>query len=488
MNIISTRVDSSDLAAKRVLNPRPPAHSKMPSTFLASLIVLVLLVVALPETLFELMHIGGQECSRLDPIVGFTHLKNKQITWTSEGFSDGDTNSMGFLDSEHNRAKPAGICRIAMLGDSMTEALQVSQKNRFSNQLESRLNSAYPGRFEVFNFGVSAAGTGQELLTYFDYVEQFKPDIVILFFDNGDEDKNGRKPFMAPWHAHVVFAEQNGKLVVSWRDFDSWMHSAQAMPVALFESMRSKSHLWGFLISEFNKLKTIESFAYACGFLDRMHVLKQIEDGLVFCFPVSRFGPAEFKISQAELYKNRAQFCSQHDLICQDSPTSASNRFDPVEFEFAREPEFHTKVLTPEQKAGLASRDRQRWQLTRAILDRFAKVCKQNGSTFIVAGFPATPGQTGLDSGFVQAGSIAQQDGGYAINFTRDFNGAAKADTAPLRIYTHLSDRGHKVLTDLLFNYLMQNQLLQSWTQPKTSYAHNGMSARVGMLSTGEGK
>jgi len=409
---------------------------------------------------------GGQECSKPDLISGFIHLKNKRITWTQEGYSSGSTNSIGFVDYEHQLAKPPGVCRIAMLGDSMTESLQVSQDSRFSNLLERRLNALYPGRFEVFNFGVSAAGPGQELLTYLKYVEQFKPDVTILFYDCGDEDKDGRKPFMAPWHPHVVFGLQGDNLTVSWRDFDSWVHSAQAIPIVLFESMRSGSHLWGAMIQWFNELKSDSCLQSICAFLDRLNLLTPVEDGLVSVLPVSRFGTSEFKAPQSKIYSERTAFCSATGLVCVDPPNAPIARFNEAEFQFGNEPEFHTRHLSLKQQEGLARRDRERWRLTTAILKRFEAECERKGSSFIVVGFPALAGKEQFDSAFNRnVVPLADHKNMYAVDLTPPFDASVRNVTSPPRIATHLSAAGHEIMTSLLFEYLTQQNILQKWTR-----------------------
>jgi hypothetical protein len=46
-------------------------------------------------------------------------------------------NSQGFHDREHNKEKPVGTLRIAVLGDSMTEAAQVPLDQTFCSVLEA---------------------------------------------------------------------------------------------------------------------------------------------------------------------------------------------------------------------------------------------------------------------------------------------------------------------------------------------------------------
>ncbi|HEY0006736.1 MAG TPA: SGNH/GDSL hydrolase family protein [Pyrinomonadaceae bacterium] len=92
-------------------------------------------------------------------------------------------NSDGLRDREHSRAKPAGTLRIAVIGDSYPEALQVPMENAFWYVMEQKLQgcAAFAGqKVEVINFGVSGYGTAQELITLRKHVWQYEPDIVLL--------------------------------------------------------------------------------------------------------------------------------------------------------------------------------------------------------------------------------------------------------------------------------------------------------------------
>ncbi len=92
-------------------------------------------------------------------------------------------NSHGFRDAERDYEKPAGTYRIAVLGNSWTEALQVSQEKTYTAVLEKQLNAeeCFPGkRVEVLNFGVAGYSTAQELLLLRQKVWNFHPDLVLL--------------------------------------------------------------------------------------------------------------------------------------------------------------------------------------------------------------------------------------------------------------------------------------------------------------------
>lgn len=102
-------------------------------------------------------------------------------------------NSSGFRDDEFHIQKPAGVTRIAVLGDSQEEALQVELADTWQKVMARSLTKNLGKKIETYNFGVSGYGTDQEWLTLREKVWQFSPDMVILAFspnDIGDTYKN----------------------------------------------------------------------------------------------------------------------------------------------------------------------------------------------------------------------------------------------------------------------------------------------------------
>ena len=98
-----------------------------------------------------------------------------------------DINSWGLRDRQFPLAKPAGLKRILMLGDSFTEGDGVREENTFSARLQVMLDSAYgAGKWQVINAGV---GSYSPLLEYLYLTTKglaFSPDLVILNFDLSD--------------------------------------------------------------------------------------------------------------------------------------------------------------------------------------------------------------------------------------------------------------------------------------------------------------
>lgn len=128
-----------------------------------------------------------------DPVTGISLRPGAEGWNTKEGKAYVRVSPQGLRDREHPVAKPPGTWRIAVLGDSFTEALQVEAKDAWWAQLEQRLAtcpSKPAARVEVMNFGVSGYGTAQAYRMLETRVLPFKPDLVILGFYTGNDIRN----------------------------------------------------------------------------------------------------------------------------------------------------------------------------------------------------------------------------------------------------------------------------------------------------------
>jgi hypothetical protein len=118
-----------------------------------------------------------------DEVRGYSLKPGMEGWYRKEGAAFVRINSDGLRDREHSKPKPAGVLRVAVVGDSYAEAFQVEQERAFWSVLEKRLAlcPALAGRpVEVINFGVSGYGTAQELLTLREKVWDYSPDVVLL--------------------------------------------------------------------------------------------------------------------------------------------------------------------------------------------------------------------------------------------------------------------------------------------------------------------
>jgi hypothetical protein len=92
-------------------------------------------------------------------------------------------NSQGLRDREHNLNRPPDTLRIAVIGDSETEAVQVPLEQTYFQVAERELNRTLPSgspKIEVINFGVGGYGLGPQYLTVQEQIWKYDPQIVIV--------------------------------------------------------------------------------------------------------------------------------------------------------------------------------------------------------------------------------------------------------------------------------------------------------------------
>jgi hypothetical protein len=159
--------------------------------------------------------------------------------WLKEGGGYVSINSDGLRDREHAVAKPRNTLRIAVLGDSFTEAFQVNREDAFWAVMETELGRCkkVSGKnVEVINFGQSGFGTAMELLALRHRVWKYSPDIVLLaFFTGNDISDNSRMLKKMDHHPYFVYqgdtlvlddkgvTEAYAKYAGWWDDIRTWI-------------------------------------------------------------------------------------------------------------------------------------------------------------------------------------------------------------------------------------------------------------------------
>lgn len=137
--------------------------------------------------------------------------------WKGEGESFVRVNSEGLRDREHTKAKPPNTLRVAVLGDSFTEAIHVPVEQTFWSKLERKLGNcdAVKGRknVEVLNFGVQGYGTAQQLIMLRKKVWDYNPDIVVLAFYIGNDVINNSPKLEYDRYRPFFVYDASGKLV-----------------------------------------------------------------------------------------------------------------------------------------------------------------------------------------------------------------------------------------------------------------------------------
>ncbi len=99
-------------------------------------------------------------------------------------------NHLGFREREFSADKPAGVYRIAFVGDSLTFGQGIDEEARFSNRVGHQLNAtARNSHFETLNFGKPGAETVDELQILQHQVLPAHPDFVLLqWYINDPQD------------------------------------------------------------------------------------------------------------------------------------------------------------------------------------------------------------------------------------------------------------------------------------------------------------
>jgi hypothetical protein len=184
--------------------------------FAAQLIVFSILAIVLLEVLFRFWRVGAEIFLQPDNVLGCRHIPGKLVVWRCEGYSHDRFNNDGLRDYNYPLIKPYNTRRIAVLGDSTSEGLQVALSKTYPKILERMLNEqAKSLKYEVINFACSSYSTGQELLQYQSQVVKYDPDIIVLLYNMGDAQENALNKEAGSAEVRPYFAiDKNNKLIL----------------------------------------------------------------------------------------------------------------------------------------------------------------------------------------------------------------------------------------------------------------------------------
>lgn len=240
MPTITTQSHSEQAKELRV-NKLPWIRSGLETVFL-SMFALVLL-----ELLFRMWGVGAEIFVQPDEVMGCRHIANKLVIWRCEGYSHDRFNRSGLRDYDYTITKPANTKRIAILGDSTTEGLQVPLEKTYPKVLERLLNQrTHSSKCEVINFACSSYSTGQELLQYQQQVVRYKPDIVIVLYNMGDAQENTLIKDPSTAEARPYFAlDQNNRLLLD--DSVLKINKARLAPNQCLTFLSAHSRIYGAL-------------------------------------------------------------------------------------------------------------------------------------------------------------------------------------------------------------------------------------------------
>jgi len=178
-----------------------------------------------------------------DPKLGWRNLVGATKHYTQEGDGHVVINEHGFRDRERQLERIVGQSRVAVFGDSMTQAIQVNLDQTYLYLLEDAFSQPSES-IEFLNFGVSGYSLLQELITFKQEGPRYRPDLVLVavFVDN---DVSGSHPELSVSMVGSPFAKivDEGLEVdysIAKREYDRFM-------LEPIHTIRKYSHLYRYL-------------------------------------------------------------------------------------------------------------------------------------------------------------------------------------------------------------------------------------------------
>lgn len=379
---------------------------------LLELAVIITLVLLILEAIFSWAGVGEQECLRIDRLLGFDHFASKDITWRREGFSRVRFNSHGMQDREYLLEKPSGTTRIAVIGDSYVEALQVAREENFCSVLESKIKkwleqNSRTESVQVMNFGVQAHNLSQTYLQLKNSVLRFSPDIVVLPYRPDatyllpPDIKSG---FLGARPNY--FVDDKGNLIEDRTVQELWLKSAAARRMRFTEWLREHSRIWGVVSIA---VESASNWWRGGGLLRN------------FTHPPDS-----------------------------DLPTLQAGPADGLE-------EKTIAGWTKTSEVGERSIEAT-WPIANSLIKDMARLCREKGCQLVVVRLPGVRGHiSNLETQLLERTARANQLPYLDLTGVFHKNQTAGAE---LFIATHFNARGHEIAADELFRFF-QNELLK---------------------------
>src|SRR5260370_14156193 len=120
--------------------------------------------LALFEGVLRIAGVGFPVFVQVDRVTGVAHVPGARGWFAREGRGWVEINDLGLRGPACRETKRQGTLRIALLGDSFTEAFQVDDQVSFARVVERRLGETLHTPVEVLNFGVRGVGAAQGYL------------------------------------------------------------------------------------------------------------------------------------------------------------------------------------------------------------------------------------------------------------------------------------------------------------------------------------
>jgi hypothetical protein len=182
-----------------------------------------------------------------DALIGWRFTPGREYWYRQENDHPvtGRINAIGWRDYQRTREKPAGVRRVAVVGDSYVEAFQVELDSTFTAVAE-RIAGA---RHQFMNLGRSGMGGAEERIVLERDVAPCDPDVVVLLFtphnDVADVSRitapNRLRPFFVVEHDSLVLDTSfRNSRAFRFREFLSPFKQHSALASLVFERVAAK--------------------------------------------------------------------------------------------------------------------------------------------------------------------------------------------------------------------------------------------------------
>lgn len=409
---------------EKPVKPNPGPLKDKGRSLLSGLLLAVLMIVpcllAL-EVVCRAAHVGEEEYLKVDPVLGYTHLENQQICFRSEGYSCQKTNAAGMFDVAHSVAKPAGVTRIAILGDSNVEALQVPFKSWFGRILEDKLNAGSAvKKYEVLNFGMGGYSTGQEYYQWLRDVAGYEPDITIVCFHALDSGENVPPASAEPSPRPYFTVSPEGRLSCDFSFLDKYVQSDNCRYLSKVDVLRRNLRLWG-VISRLDMNMASNKY------------YKPIHNLASKLAPKGKAPSPDAVQPERQVVTALDEEHAGADKALFHAPRSGSVTHEFDVYQQASESNFN---------------------VTAAILRRFSHACRAQGSKLVVATLPAPNNMFFYLQEIANLKKLGVQEGFDVVNINDVFPSLAPTQPSPLFYQIHYSPAGHKLVAETLYEYI----------------------------------
>jgi hypothetical protein len=386
--------------------------------------------LAFIEMMLAVAHIGEEQFVEFAPVFGTWHMDSKLITWRSEGYSRSMTNSLGYREREFAMAKPAGVKRIVILGDSMAEGLQVDPVDTFGRGLERKLNQrSGDEKYQVINAAMSGHSSVQELYLFKSKIAALKPDVCIVGYDVGDNEENsppvvGGSDQPRPY----CFIGPDGQLHTDWSFYDANSSSASARFFRGTEGLRRHSRLWDVLSKLDLQLSGYPAYARARSLL--------------------------FKPSKAVTAERRTTLTSEDILGTTVAPppltfdANSRTNVSPAPNAADKESALQAAASAVWRQSLVSSQEQ--FNVTARIIQEFNAVCRQNGCRLVVLAMPAPDNSMFYFRELQRMRRLAAHDKFLFVDANERFPHRAPMAPSPLFFNVHMSAAGHAIVAEQL--------------------------------------